>query len=606
MSSFCGYNYCYFFVILLILHSAVHVGADASSLRVPESCSKLVTDFEAKYRAIRVSPVKGKLKDPFVFFLHVPRTAGKTYGTCFISPGMKPSERCIPGYDTRERYRQSIDGCRYFASHDDLSFLDEVPDKDNVLVVTQLRDPVQRVISAYEFSIQTASNMLDGVDERIDSMPEIKSYDVWPWRYLVPSARDSILNRLQNDSTVGTVPRDETKADSKSDQKLPTDHGTNESIKDDLLPPPNPYDNELAMPLEEWIETQEASDLVHNGHIFQILGISNTSSWDEAGALRACFMHDDASRNRLFDLAVEKLKQIPHAGLESKLSDAVASMAASLGKKMDDTVYRSVAIKWYFFDDRDKIPDLNMKITYNSTIEGDEHKTVSLREARWRLNKMTKEQGKAAHQLKENEEHLQKLIQQQDMWLATYDAGQDLQEIRKKSPFLQQINKVKGLVDLLRNNNKMMTHDMEILKNNDIVKGKAFGPNTKAFLAWRDEDAIFSKQTLGSNYAECSSQSYTGEKEKSPSIFARMRTKDGDDFQFNSRARRKIDKRIIERIQELNSMDYKLLEIATKVFDEALEKQRSLGILEPVPEYEGESSASQPQTTTPMHDPTEL
>lgn len=124
MSSFCGYNYCYFFVILLILHSAVHVGADASSLRVPESCSKLVTDFEAKYRAIRVSPVKGKPKDPFVFFLHVPRTAGKTYGTCFISPGMKPSERCIPGYDTRERYRQSIDGCRYFASHDDLSFLD--------------------------------------------------------------------------------------------------------------------------------------------------------------------------------------------------------------------------------------------------------------------------------------------------------------------------------------------------------------------------------------------------------------------------------------------------------------------------------------------------
>eukprot|EP00889_Picochlorum_renovo_P008714 jgi/Picre1/35744/NNA_003204.t1 len=247
-----------------------------------------------------------------------------------------------------------------------------------------------------------------------------------------------------------------------------------------------------------------------------------------------------------------------------------------------------------------------MKITYNSTIEGDEHKTVSLREARWRLNKMTKEQGKAAHQLKENEEHLQKLMQQQDMWLATYDAGQDLQEIRKKSPFLQQINKVKGLVDLLRNNNKMMTHDMEILKNIDIVKGKAFGPNTKAFLAWRDEDAIFSKRTLGSNYAECSSESYSGEKEKSPSIFARMRTKDGDDFQFNSRARRKIDKRVIERIQELNSMDYKLLEIATKVFDKALEKQRSLGILEPVPEYEGESSASQPQTTTPMHDPTEL
>ena len=91
---------------------------------MPESCPQLVSDFEVKYNAIRVSPAKGKGKDPFIFFLHVPRTAGKTYGTCFINAGMKPSERCLPGYDTRERYRQSLDGCRFYVSHDDLSFID--------------------------------------------------------------------------------------------------------------------------------------------------------------------------------------------------------------------------------------------------------------------------------------------------------------------------------------------------------------------------------------------------------------------------------------------------------------------------------------------------
>ena len=89
-----------------------------------KTCAELVKEFTPKYRDIRVASEgpSGEGKDPFVFFLHVPRTAGKTYSSCFLSTSMKPSERCMPGYD-HYRLPTSQDGCRYYVSHDDMSLL---------------------------------------------------------------------------------------------------------------------------------------------------------------------------------------------------------------------------------------------------------------------------------------------------------------------------------------------------------------------------------------------------------------------------------------------------------------------------------------------------
>jgi len=85
-----------------------------------DSCPGLISSFAKKYSKIKVD---SHAKDAFVFFLHVPRTAGKTYSTCFLGPSFKPSERCMPGYDYF-RYPNSQEGCRYMVSHDDLSVLD--------------------------------------------------------------------------------------------------------------------------------------------------------------------------------------------------------------------------------------------------------------------------------------------------------------------------------------------------------------------------------------------------------------------------------------------------------------------------------------------------
>lgn len=81
-------------------------------------CSAMVDAFEGKYKQIRV---KNDVDEgSFVFFLHVPRTAGKTYSSCFLNPMVKPSKRCLPSYD-RFRLPNSPEGCTYMVSHDDLS-----------------------------------------------------------------------------------------------------------------------------------------------------------------------------------------------------------------------------------------------------------------------------------------------------------------------------------------------------------------------------------------------------------------------------------------------------------------------------------------------------
>ena len=81
------------------------------------------------------------LRDPpnsshMLFFLHVPRTAGRTYHSCFLKTGTPPSRRCEKSYDVL-RLNASIPSCGLLSSHDDLSLADRLP--EDTAYVTQLR-----------------------------------------------------------------------------------------------------------------------------------------------------------------------------------------------------------------------------------------------------------------------------------------------------------------------------------------------------------------------------------------------------------------------------------------------------------------------------------
>jgi PIN domain nuclease of toxin-antitoxin system len=73
--------------------------------------------------------------------------------------------------------------------------------KDNTVVVTQLRDPIQRVISAYEFSIEVAGRKIQLSDKEFlkqkANTSAVNTFNVWPWSHLIPFSRNQMKDRVR-------------------------------------------------------------------------------------------------------------------------------------------------------------------------------------------------------------------------------------------------------------------------------------------------------------------------------------------------------------------------------------------------------------------------
>ncbi|GFH15263.1 uncharacterized protein HaLaN_11459, partial [Haematococcus lacustris] len=78
-------------------------------------------------------------------------TAGRTFHACLLKLGTPPSKRCPKAYD-HLRINMTLPNCNLLSSHDDFSVVSMLP--DNVAVLTHLRDPIDRFMSAYEFAIE--------------------------------------------------------------------------------------------------------------------------------------------------------------------------------------------------------------------------------------------------------------------------------------------------------------------------------------------------------------------------------------------------------------------------------------------------------------------
>lgn len=71
--------------------------------------------------------------------------------------------------------------------------------------MTILRDPVDRVFSTYEFSVEVAARFL--VHPNLTSATQmagrlraktngVSTLDIWPWKYLVPWMREDLFTRV--------------------------------------------------------------------------------------------------------------------------------------------------------------------------------------------------------------------------------------------------------------------------------------------------------------------------------------------------------------------------------------------------------------------------
>ena len=137
-----------------------------------------------------------------VYFLHVPRTAGRTFHSCLLKVGTPPSKRCPKAYD-HLRLNVTVPNCYLLSSHDDFSVVSMLP--ENVAVLTQIRDPVDRFLSAYEFAIEVAARALNRPANFKKRGNKIATDDVWPWSYLVPFFTEDLRARVGG--VVWVVPR---------------------------------------------------------------------------------------------------------------------------------------------------------------------------------------------------------------------------------------------------------------------------------------------------------------------------------------------------------------------------------------------------------------
>lgn len=94
--------------------------------------------------------------------------------------------------------------CRLLATHDDYSMMSKLP-REKTSVVTVLRNPIDRVFSTYEFSVEVAARFL--VHPNLTSATEmtkriraknkgVSTLDIWPWKYLVPWMREDLFTRV--------------------------------------------------------------------------------------------------------------------------------------------------------------------------------------------------------------------------------------------------------------------------------------------------------------------------------------------------------------------------------------------------------------------------
>lgn len=70
----------------------------------------------------------------------------------------------------------------------------------NTLVITQMRDPLSRILSSYEFALEVGARRLKEDEKQWENSAKdanfVNTMNVWPWSYLVPYFRGEVKKRV--------------------------------------------------------------------------------------------------------------------------------------------------------------------------------------------------------------------------------------------------------------------------------------------------------------------------------------------------------------------------------------------------------------------------
>ncbi|KAL3849442.1 hypothetical protein ACJIZ3_011324 [Penstemon smallii] len=299
-------------ILGLLLSASVTVKASISQDGYSQ-CESTVKKWASSSIGSEVKDNKHALRD-LLFFLHVPRTGGRTYFHCFLKKLYSKSQECPRSYD-KLKFNPRKPNCQLLSTHDDYSMMSKLP-KEKTSVVTILRNPIDRVFSTYEFSVEVAARFLIHPNltsvARTEKMVRNKTsgastLDIWPWKYLVPWMREDLFAR-----------RDARKH-----------RGQSHIVTN------NPYDMEdMLMPLHKYINDAIARDIVHNGATFQIAGLTNNSYFVESHHVRHCVIKYEILGEYVLEVAKKRLDDMLYVGLTEKHKESATKFASVVGAQV--------------------------------------------------------------------------------------------------------------------------------------------------------------------------------------------------------------------------------------------------------------------------------
>ncbi|KAH7447589.1 hypothetical protein KP509_01G112900 [Ceratopteris richardii] len=237
-------------------------------------------------------------------------TEGRSVAQYLLRNLYPKEQHCDRSYD-KLRFNSS-NHCRLLVTHDDYSILSKLPVK-STSVVTNLRDPVDRVFSAYEFSVEVAARFLIHNLRRNPKTTKSgkngsSTLNIWPWSLLVPWMRDDLFER-------------ERRRLSEEAEILPLGFSN--------------YDaSPFVMPLHEFIRQPMVMDIIHNGATFQVAGLTNNSYTKAAAKIRKCTIDHPNLGHHVLEVAKKRLDKMIFVGLTEKHGDSAKLFAHLIGRQI--------------------------------------------------------------------------------------------------------------------------------------------------------------------------------------------------------------------------------------------------------------------------------
>ncbi|XP_049931139.1 protein-tyrosine sulfotransferase-like [Nymphaea colorata] len=281
-----------------------------------ESCENIVQSWADSSSTFddEIEAKQLKSLQDFLFFLHVPRTGGSALSSCLLM--QLYHDKVCPITCDRQGWDSRKTKCRVQNVHGDYSIVSKLP-KKRTSVVTMERHPLDRVISIYELSTVAAArcllypNMTSAMEAAARECSErhnsVCLLDVWPFNHLMSRLAVELFARR----------------DARRNQSM---------ISEEI----DPYNvNQIAMPLQDFVNDPPVQELVHNAITLQVAGLTEGSCLQESRAIRRCIRIHPSLGNYVLDVAKKRLDKIFFVGVTEKHKESMEMFAHSIEAELE-------------------------------------------------------------------------------------------------------------------------------------------------------------------------------------------------------------------------------------------------------------------------------